>query len=279
MSWSFEVPMIDGSRYKLNRLLARGTDNFKTNKSETSGQEIITKSLSLAPSKASGFNLCTSASAGCIKGCIFKSGNGLLFPRTVLPPRIAKSRLLRLYPNVFISRLLTELNWFEKLAKRKNLRPLCRLNVFSNVKWWQEFPQIFTEYPDIQFYDYTKHFDEMMLFLEHRHNPNNGFPANLHLTFSRSENNWDACLKVLYAGGNVAVPFHVSQSNRWNSAKPLPKYFEGFRVFDGDLTDLRPLDRQGIGDIIGLRAKGKGKTDRKSGFIIDLQTYQTGMGV
>ncbi len=80
-------------------------------------------------------------------------------------------------------------------------------------------------------------------------------PANLHLTFSRSEINEADCLEVLAAGGNVAVVF-ADRPATWN----------GYPVIDGDQHDLRHLDPKGV--VVGLSPKGlKAKRDT-SGFVV-----------
>ena len=79
-------------------------------------------------------------------------------------------------------------------------------------------------------------------------------PANYSLTFSRSETNGAALLR-LPSTANVAVVFH----------KRLPDTVAGRRVINGDATDLRFLDPQGV--IVGLLAKGKAKRDT-SGFVV-----------
>jgi hypothetical protein len=232
-------------------------------KSEKAGLNILTYGLSLAPSKASGYNLCPHATAGCIKGCLYDSGQAQIYPRTIKPPRIAKSRFLRKFPVEFETRLMTELTSAQKRADRLGAKLFVRLNVFSDVEWETEMPGIFDAFKDIQFYDYCKGADRFRRYMA------GGLPSNYHLTFSRSENNWTDCLEFLNAGFNVAVPFHVKYS--WRSRQPLPATFEGYEVIDGDITDLRPFDE--TGKIVGLRVKGpKAKADFSSGFIINPAT-------
>jgi len=257
------VEMPDKSIYKVDRLLGRSNSNAKLAKSNKAGSQFLTIGLSLAPAKASGFNLCTSASGACIRDCIFTAGQAQIF-RAIPLARIAKSRLLRIAPSIFIPQLMTEIRNAEKMASRKNLRLACRLNVFSDVKWEDEFPQIYDTFRGIQFYDYTKHYDRMRSYL------NGNLPKNLHLTFSWSGRNEDQCIEILNRGGNVAIPFNVKYFGE--KRQPLPKKFLGRPIIDGDITDLRFLDRKArkgrAGYIIGLRAKGKGKKDLKSGFIV-----------
>ena len=91
------------------------------------------------------------------------------------------------------------------------------------------------------FYDYTK--------LTNRRN----LPANYHLTFSLAEHNDYDARRALGNGMNMAVVFHK-----------LPKIFMAHLVIDGDVSDLRFLDRSVV--IVGLTAKGKARKDT-SGFV------------
>jgi hypothetical protein len=260
--FKFSVPMQDGTSYTVQTLLAKGKDNLKTAKSEKEGV-YKTSSLSLAPAKVSGFNLCSSASAACIAGCLHTSGNAMMFPRMIIPARIAKARMLRLFPEQFKQRLLTELRSHVKMAQKAGKRLCVRLNIVSDVMWEREMPELFTEFPDVQFYDYTKHYKRTLRFLQDK-----TFPRNYHLTFSWSGQNRDQCLTVLGAGGNVAVPFHLKKKDK------LPTTFEGFNVVDGDLTDLRFLEgKQGI--IVGLKAKGKARGDFDTGFVVSLESLMS----
>ena len=98
-------------------------------------------------------------------------------------------------------------------------------------------------FPNVTFYDYTK-------------NPkrfNKKLPKNYHLTFSRSEDNDKDVERVLAKGGNVAVVFGVKNVNQ------LPTTYKGYKVINGDETDLRFLDEKNI--VVGLKYKlmtGKG---------------------
>jgi hypothetical protein len=64
---------------------------------------------------------------------------------------------------------------------------------------------IFELFPHVQFVDYTKILDRVL-------SPNK--PANLHLTLSRSEINWQDCETALTNGHNVAVVFAESASRQ-----------------------------------------------------------------
>jgi hypothetical protein len=112
---------------------------------------------------------------------------------------------------------------------------------------------MFTQTPSIQFYDYTKVPARMRRYLAGK------LPANYSLTFSRSEKNEAECLSVLAQGGNVAVVFATRKG------EPLPATWHGYRVIDGDLSDVRYLDPRNV--VVGLRAKGSAKHD-KTGFVV-----------
>jgi hypothetical protein len=63
--------------------------------------------------------------------------------------------------------------------------------------------------------------------------------------------------KAKSQGMRIAMVFRTRES--------IPSSFDGLTVVDGDNSDIRHLDPQGV--VVGLYAKGKAKTDR-SGFVI-----------
>ena len=73
---------------------------------------------------------------------------------------------------------------------------------------------------------------------------NGELPSNYHLTFSCSETNEKIAKIVLQLGGNVAVVFRNQLPETWN----------GYKVINGDESDLRFLDKQGV--VVGLIEKG-----------------------
>ena len=149
-------------------------------------------------------------------------------------------------------------------ARREALTPAVRLNGASDIPFETVFPELFEAYQGegLIAYDYTKLVTRMLTFLD----PAQPFPRNYHLTFSAHENNSQDAGKILAAGGNVAVVFE---------GPDLPSEFWGRQVIDGDADDCRFLDPLGVGYVIGLRPKGKAKTDRSNGFIVRPQTKET----
>lgn len=253
------VQMADGSEYKVNTLLSKGDSNTKLRKSNKSGKGYTTIGLSLSPAKESGYEVCPSRSPGCTQGCIFTSGRGQA--NIVKQARIAKTRLFFQDRPTFQDMLVKELTMWERRAAKKDSLLACRLNVFSDILWEKVWPELFDMFPNIQFYDYTKHLQRALTYSYSRMSGDNSFPRNYYLTFSRSEINSNGIEQLfdLDSPMNIAVVF---------DSKALPDYWERRKVINGDETDLRFLDPSGT--IVGLYAKGKGKKD-DSNFIVKLE--------
>jgi hypothetical protein len=151
-------------------------------------------------------------------------------------------------PEEFKRLLREDLGKFEAYCKRKEVQPVTRLNGTSDKLWLD----IIRDFPEIQFYDYTKVFNRVAKDL----------PENYHLTLSYSRANPEYADKVLaYADkykANIAVVFRDKNN--------IPETFLGRPVINGDADDLRFLDPQGV--VVALYAKGKAKKDT-SGFVID----------
>lgn len=233
----------------MSKLLNAG--NAKTKKGEKLGY--ITYGIHLAPHNVSGFNVCSKASAGCSAACLNTAGRGAM--KNVQAARIAKTQFFFNDRKAFMEKLWKEIEAAVKSAKRKNLKPCFRLNLTSDLPWEKikhNGQTVFEAFPQLQFYDYTKHADRMSAFLA------GDLPSNYHLTFSRSEEKDNQALSdaFLNSGGTVAAVFRNS----------LPKTWKGFQVIDGDDTDLRFLDSKNT--VVGLVEKGLAKKD-ETGFVIE----------
>jgi hypothetical protein len=247
--------------------------NAKTRKGEKLGY--ITYGMHLAPANLSGFNVCQYASAGCAAACLNTAGRGAM--SSVQKARIAKTRLFFTDKEKFLSMLWDEVQASIKSAKRKNMIPCFRLNLTSDLPWEKikrDGVNVMEAFPQVQFYDYTKIPTRMLayrssLFTPHTWAGSMGWtaqggrdwPKNYQLTFSRSECNAPDVGDVMsesgvLGAGNVAMVFR----------KTLPSQFMGRQVVDGDETDLRFLDPQGV--IVGLVEKGLAKRDA-SGFVLE----------
>ena len=208
----------------------------------------LTGILYLAPAKQSGFEVCPSRSVGCTEACLYTSGHGSF--QNVKDARIRKTQWLFNDRPGFLQALRADVKALVKKAEKQGLVPCVRLNGTSDIGWEGVANDLMAEFSNVQWYDYTKIQARMMRYLEGK------MPSNYHLTFSKSENNWDKCLEVLKHGGNVAAVFNK-----------LPETFMDYAVIDGDKSDLRFLDPFNV--IVGLKAKGMARKD-KSGFVITI---------
>lgn len=206
-----------------------GKDNVKLLKAAKKNWRGL--GLSLAPAQISGWETCASRSPECTKHCLFTSGRGAPnFTRKDGSNPIWMGRIFRTIwffrgREEFISQLMSEID--------RNQDAAIRLNVFSDIQWERQFPEIMSSFPGTQFYDYTKHFKRMF----------RDRPTNYHLTFSLHENNQKQAREVLQAGMNIAA---VTNS--------IGGSLFGYPVIDGDDHDLRFLDPTPC--VVGLRAKG-----------------------
>ncbi|MBL69487.1 MAG: hypothetical protein CMO74_13765 [Verrucomicrobiales bacterium] len=168
--------------------------------------------------------------------------------------RIAKTKLFFEQKFAFMEKLAKEIASGIKSAIKKEMIAVFRPNLTSDLEWENiedaNGQTLMQKFPDTQFYDYTKSFQRMAKFV----NQADDFPSNYHLTFSRSEHNDTLCDMVLQMGGNVAVVFRDR----------LPKTWKGHEVINGDESDLRFRDKQGV--IVGLIEKGMAKKD-ETGFV------------
>ena len=223
-------------------LLTAGDRNTKLAKGE---EYVMTCGLPLMAHKAAGagINMCEFASLGCIAGCLVRAGRAMIW-NNINKGRTARTRAWKQMPELFIARLIYEIaRWLIK-AKAAGKRLAVRLNMFSDEAWERLIPQLFAMFPEVIFYDYTKDPKRAMKFARGE------FPANYHLTFSRSENNERACRRLLKAGCNVSVVFDLGAGK---NRKALPARWKGFPVIDGDQTDMRFADPRGV--VVGLSAK------------------------
>ena len=213
------------------------------------------KRLNLAPASISGFNTCASASKGCREACLHEAGNPVFMPQKTLG-RVNRTQLYFKDRAKFLYMMTKEIRNHEINCKKHGLKPVIRLNTTSDIMW--ENHKVMELFPNVIFYDYSKHFKRMMKYLRGE------LPDNYHLTFSLNEKNHKEGFEVLKCGGNVAMVFRNTP----------PKTYKGYKVINGDLHDMRFTDPKNV--IVGLKEKlhlnpktGKKEKDTK-GFVIDL---------
>ena len=227
---------------KVKNLLSQGSTNAKTAKNE-----IETFILYLAPSDIIGtHNLCPFASEGCRKACLYSAGRGAF--SNVQQSRINKTKFWAYDREQFYVQLANEILAIH--SKTVN-QVAIRLNGTSDVDHmglifrYTGINFLSAEYSNILFYDYTKSIKQIEKYKG----------TNYKLTFSLSETNQTEAIQVLLDGGNIAAVF----------SGELPQSYKGFKVIDGDKSDLRYFDPANV--IVGLKAKGQAKKDT-SGFVI-----------
>jgi len=223
--------------------------NAKTVKGDSSW---VVGIMYLAPYKLSGVgNLCSMAElAKCHEPCLNKSGRGRF--NTVQAARVRKSKWFLEDRTSFVTQLFKDIERFRKKCEQEGVKPAVRLNGTSDIRWEGVFgptgKNAFEQFPDVQFYDYTKIPNRKTKDIE-----------NYHLTWSYSEAN-EKYMKysstAKQSGMNIAVVFRDE----------FPRKFLNYPVTDGDKDDLRFLDPKN--SVIGLKAKGPAKKDQ-SGFVVD----------
>ena len=234
------------------KLLAIDT-NAKTVKGQKYGY--MTGILYMAPSTISGHNTCPMAKvAGCEAACLYSAGRGAF--NSVQQSRIDKAKWFHEDRATFLVQLVKDIEKLAHKADNSGMVPLVRLNGTSDIRWESipvirdgiTYPNVMAAFPGIQFYDYTK--------IANR----KGIPANYDLTFSYSglPGYQKYVGQAKAAGMRIAVVFRKRED--------IPSSFLGMECVDGDDSDIRHIDPQGV--VVALYAKGNAKTDQ-SGFVVD----------
>jgi hypothetical protein len=232
------------------------SNNAKTVKGEKKNYKTFIMYLSPFTLNSKGVNLCPMASEGCANACLFESGFGGMY-QNVKNGRMEKTEFYLSNRIGFLDKLVDEITKLEAKYKDSEYTLAIRLNGTSDISFEKQITSngktIFDTFPNVQFYDYTKNYTRFKKAL----------PSNYHLTFSRSEINHEIAMDILSKGHNVAMVFNK-----------LPETYNGYKVVNGDETDLRFLDEKNV--IVGLKYKkitGKGGAEKNkealsSGFVL-----------
>lgn len=246
----------------LNRIFS--TDSAKAIKADEYGY--LNAIHYMSPANVAGVgNLCPHASEGCKALCLgLTSGQaGIVTNATSHDDQGNACRKSRRDKAVRFMRdraaymvdVVKSIEAEQRKAARLGKKLCVRMNGSTDIAWegvrcvrdGVEFRSVYHAFPEVQFVDYTKNpyrFDRAL-------------PANLHLTFSRSEANEAKAIDLLARGHNVAVVF----------ANARPDTFKGFATIDGDTHDLRHLDPRG-GYVVALTPKGRVAKKDASGFVV-----------
>jgi|ERR1017187_492936 hypothetical protein len=214
--------------------LSVGVD-AKTRKGEKKG--VLTGILYMSPAQAAGGKtMCPFSTSECRAVCLNTAGRGAF--DMVQKARIRKTREFQLDPKAFVDKLREDVRLLISQAAKRGMIPAVRLNGTTDIEW--EKYGIIQDFPDVQFYDYTKYPPTMRANL----------PPNYHLTFSYSEAKHSPTWAMgwLARGVNTAVVFNQT----------LPDTFQTIPVINGDESDLRFTDPKGV--IVGLKTKGKARS-------------------
>ncbi|MFN9113290.1 MAG: hypothetical protein ACK5XN_24740 [Bacteroidota bacterium] len=249
-----------------------------------SSRLLYTGSLSLSPSKTLGVsgNVCAWATEACIRSCVEHNGNGKI-PNVQLA-RIARKAAFSGAQKIFCDLLEQELTDADRIAYNAGKPIGVRLNCFSDIPWEKHIG--LGKYHDLRFYDYSKGWSRLRTgFHLGQSDADLGLGklcfSNYRVCFSSIGvgEDWDRVERYLRKGGTVAVVFFDRNNpgvTKCAYNQELPKEYRGFRVIDGDLTDDRYHDEQGV--IVGLRLKSPSWKEwdyaTQSGFPIDWRAIQ-----
>jgi hypothetical protein len=192
--------------------------------------------------------------AGCEKACLYSAGRGAF--NSVQQSRIDKAKWFHADRASFMVQIVRNIEGLIRKATDKGMTPLVRLNGTSDIRWESipvtykgtTYPNVMALFPEVQFYDYTK--------LSNRKN----VPTNYDLTFSYS--------------GTLAYQKFVNQAKAagmriaavFRNVEDIPATFLALDCVDGDDSDIRHMDPQGV--VVALYAKGAAKHDT-TGFVVD----------
>lgn len=218
---------------------------------------IGTAVMYLAPAGLSGKNVCPMSTAECRAVCLHDSG--MLGFKQSQAAQLARTEMFWTARDDFLVQLEREIWTHLRQCTRLGLAPAVRLNGTSDIRWERMAPGLFETFAAVPFYDYTK--------LPNRRD----LPSNYTLTYSLSETDksWAHHLRALESH-NVAVVLAGCGSSRY--PQPFPKTWSGRPVIDGDLHDVRYLDKPARGAYVALRPKGKATKAVVGGFIKDAWT-------
>jgi len=223
--------------------------------------------LYLSPERSAGRgNVCSAATAECISGCLGPhSGRAAIIKagevtNAILQARHRRTQLFFDDTDAFLAKLTRDTGKHHAWCSERGRKAAQRLNGASDVPWERVCPELFAEFSEVQFYDYTK--------IPPR--KRSDLPSNYSLTQSFSGHNFDDCFEALAMGRNVAAVVRVKPSEAMPEfvGDIAPKHpFASLPMIDGDIHDQRFLDPKNV--VVGLRAKGKLRKIFNTAFVID----------
>lgn len=220
--------------------LSVGND-AKTVKGQKKG--VLTGILYMAPhTVGGGRTMCPFSTAGCRAVCLYTAGRGGF--NSVQEARIRKTQAFQVDPITFVAKLAEDVRELVRVAEKRGMIPAVRLNGTTDIEW--EKYGIIQQFPDVQFYDYTK-WPPFRRFLTVPK------PDNYHVTFSYSESPHSQQWASMWQrkGVNTAIVFNQNLPDTFTIGRTKRK------VINGDESDLRFTDPKGV--IVGLKTKGSAR--------------------
>ena len=189
--------------------------------------------------------------AGCFEGCLNTAGRGAF--NSTQKARLAKTLFFKENQRAFMLSLCADIWTHARRAETLGLIPLVRPNgtsdiPFENIKI--DGKTIFQIFPEITFYDYTKH-------------PSRNLAG-------KTSNNYDLTYSFsAITPKPISIKGLINPANKraavvFQKQADIPSEFRGWPVVDGDDTDVRHIEPEGV--VVALYAKGKAKNDT-SGFV------------
>lgn len=237
------------------------TENFKLEKGKKAAgiEPGYSKGVALLPHRLAGEyskrnlpmagqGLCVGSSRACRETCLVYSGKNPIVDEHG-KAKLVRTEALILEPEAWTRMFVAAIEKHIVDSYESKDRPYIRPNLLSDIPWEMVCPELFEGYFDrrklggrmrdtrLSLYDYTKV-------------PRRDVSGiNYDLTFSFSGVNEDWCLDELKRGRRVAVVYWL----RDKGDSVTRKVWNGYKVFDGDKHDMRPLDPDGV--VIGLTYK------------------------
>lgn len=185
------------------------------------------------------FGVCIGSSSGCRASCLVMTGQNEAQEWNKIVKGVRTEALIR-EPVAFLKALYEAVGKHRDACNRSGQLCFVRLNIYSDIPWELVCPELFAEYPDVMFYDYTKIAGRDVSAI-----------PNYHLTFSFSGtelNRKRMWREYRNRGRQIALVFNLPKTVPFEGMT-----FHGERIFDGDLHDIRNWEPSPA--VIGLHYK------------------------
>jgi hypothetical protein len=252
---------------KLPNLITTNTklDKVADEHKSTSFDEIMIMGFQGVPHWISGYNTCAGASLQCARECIVFSGHGQRFMihngrHNVLIARIARTLIMKEHREQFNARFIKEVQAKIRKARKLSVGIALRPNVFTDEPFHIHMPQLWDL--DLDYiYDYTKILKASKLTMHAL--------GTYHITLSRNENTKQTdMIRAINCGINVTLVIDLQDGEAFPDTWTFDDGYESVTVptIDGDKSDHRFLDPQGVAVLLKLKRSGNVDGDDTSGF-------------